>query len=191
VSANYTRIYHIIKSKNPLVKYVGPVEKYLICECFYNGKKIVKNNPGLGYILGDEGSGSYLGKKVIQYFLYNTFDADLYDRFQQKYHLDKNEILDRVYKGSLPNRFIASFTDFLVENRGHFMVENIIEDGLNDFFINHIYKYKESWSLPVHFVGSVAFGFKDVIKQIMESSELKLGKITKSPMIGLIAYHKK
>lgn len=157
---------------------------------FYNGTKIMKNNPGLGYILGDEGSGSYLGKKVIQYFLYNTFDADLYDRFQQKYQIDKQNILDKVYRGELPNRFIAGFTDFLVENRGHYMVENIIEDGLNDFFTNHIYKYKESWSLPIHFVGSVAFGFRDVLKQIMESSELKLGNIQKSPIAGLITYHR-
>ncbi|HQR01823.1 MAG TPA: N-acetylglucosamine kinase, partial [Ferruginibacter sp.] len=88
--------------------------------CYYNGKKIVKNSPGLGYVLGDEGSGAYLGKKVIQYFLYNTFDADLMDRFTAKFNTSSLEILEAVYKKPLPNRYLASFAIFLAENRGHF-----------------------------------------------------------------------
>src|SRR5665647_734235 len=66
--------------------------------CYYNGKKIIKNSPGLGFILGDEGSGAYLGKKVVQYYLYNTFDPDLMDRFNAKYNTTSIEILDAVYK---------------------------------------------------------------------------------------------
>ncbi|HRD56555.1 MAG TPA: N-acetylglucosamine kinase [Ferruginibacter sp.] len=157
--------------------------------CFYNGKKIVKNSPGLGYVLGDEGSGAYLGKKVIQYFLYQTFDEDLMERFRAKFNTTTVEILESVYKKPLPNRYLAGFTSFLVENRGHFMVENIIEDGLNDFFFNHIYKYRESWTLPINFVGSVAYGFKDVLKDLCNSYELQLGKVIKNPMDGLITYH--
>jgi N-acetylglucosamine kinase-like BadF-type ATPase len=159
--------------------------------CFYNGKKIIKNSPGLGYVLGDEGSGTYLGKKVIQYYLYNTFDEDLMDRFNSKYNTSATEILDAVYKQPLPNRFLAGFTGFLIENRGHFMIENIIEDGFNDFFFNHIYKYRESWSMPIHFVGSVAYGFKDVLKDLCSSYELQLGKVLKNPMEGLVKYHQK
>ena len=157
--------------------------------CYFNGKRIVKNSPGLGYVLGDEGSGTYLGKKVIQYYLYNTFDPDLMDRFNAKYHTNMVEILDAVYKNPLPNRYLAQFAGFLSENRGHFMIENIIEDGFNDFFFNHIYKYRESWTLPIHFVGSIAHGFKDVLKEMCFSYELKLGKVLKNPMEGLIQYH--
>ncbi|HMG82177.1 MAG TPA: hypothetical protein VK559_04010 [Ferruginibacter sp.] len=157
--------------------------------CYYNGKKIVKNSPGLGFILGDEGSGAYLGKKVVQYYLYNTFDADLMDRFKAKFNTNSVEILDAVYKNPLPNRYLASFTAFLVENRGHYMIENIIEDGFNDFFFNHVYKYSESWTLPVHFIGSVAFGFKDVLKEMCATYELQLGKVLKTPMDGLVKYH--
>ncbi len=157
--------------------------------CFYNGKKIVKNSPGLGYVLGDEGSGAYLGKKVIQYFLYNTFDEDLMERFKAKFNTNGVEILEAVYKQPLPNRYLASYAIFLAENRGHFMIENIIEDGLNDFFFNHIYKYRESWSMPLHFVGSIAHGFKDVLKDLCDSYELQLGRVLKNPMEGLIKYH--
>ncbi|MBC7889262.1 MAG: N-acetylglucosamine kinase [Ferruginibacter sp.] len=157
--------------------------------CFYNGKRIVKNSPGLGYVLGDEGSGAYLGKKVVQYYLYNTYDPDLMDRFNAKYNTNAVEILEAVYKMPLPNRYLAGFVPFLAENRGHFMIENIIEDSFNEFFFQHVYKYKESWTMPVNFIGSVAFGFKDVLKEMCNTYELQLGKVLKNPMDGLIKYH--
>jgi N-acetylglucosamine kinase-like BadF-type ATPase len=157
--------------------------------CYYNGKSIVKNSPGIGYVLGDEGSGAYLGKKVIQYYLYNTFDEDLRARFDARFVTTSVEILDNVYKKPLPNRYLAGFAMFLAENRGHYMIENIIEDGLNDFFFQHLCKYNEIWKFPVSFVGSVADGFKDVIRQLCDSYEFDLGTNMKNPMAGLIKYH--
>ncbi len=157
--------------------------------CFYDGKKITKNSPGIGYILGDEGSGAYLGKKVIQYYLYQTFDEELMSSFQKRFLVDPIDILEQVYKKPLANRYLASFAIFLAENRGHYMIENIIEDGLNDFFFTHIYKYKESWTHPINFIGSIAFGFKDVLQELCNSYELELGKVQKAPMKGLIEYH--
>jgi glucosamine kinase len=158
--------------------------------CFYNGKKIIKNSPGLGYVLGDEGSGAYLGRKVIQYYLYKTFDADLMARFDARFTTNAVEILENVYKKPLANRYLASFAIFLAENRGHYMIENIIEDGLNDFFFNHLYKYKETWKYPISFIGSVAFGFKDVLQELCNAYELDLGNVLQKPMDGLIKYHK-
>jgi N-acetylglucosamine kinase-like BadF-type ATPase len=158
--------------------------------CFYNGKKMVKNSPGLGYILGDEGSGAYLGKKVVQYYLYNTYDEELKARFEKRFMVTPMEILENVYKKPLANRYLASYAIFLAENRGHYMIENIIEDGLNDFFFTHLYKYRESWTHPIHFVGSIAFGFKDVLKELCSTYELELGRVLKAPMQGLIEYHR-
>jgi N-acetylglucosamine kinase-like BadF-type ATPase len=157
--------------------------------CFYNGRKMIKNSPGIGFILGDEGSGSYLGKKVIQYYLYQTFDEELMSCFEKRFLTSPMEILENVYKKPMANRYLASFAIFLAENRGHYMIENIIEDGLNDFFFTHIYKYKESWTHPINFIGSVAFGFKDVLQELCNSYELELGKVMKAPMKGLIEYH--
>lgn len=157
--------------------------------CYYNGNKIVKNSPGLGYILGDEGSGAYLGKKVIQHYLYNTFDQELKALFDARFTTNAMEILENVYKKPLANRYMASFAIFLAENRGHYMIENIIEDGLNEFFFNHLYKYRESWTLPIHFIGSVAFGFKDILKDLCNTYELELGNVLQRPMDGLIKYH--
>lgn len=157
--------------------------------CYYDGRKMSKNSPGIGYILGDEGSGAYLGKKVIQHFLYGTFDEELQARFEKRFLTNGIEILENVYKKPLANRYLASFAIFLAENRGHYMIENIIEDGLNDFFFTHIYKYRESWTLPINFIGSVAFGFKDVLQELCNTYELELGKVMKAPMKGLIEFH--
>ncbi|HEY4060750.1 MAG TPA: N-acetylglucosamine kinase [Puia sp.] len=158
--------------------------------CYFDGKKIAKATPGLGFALGDEGSGAYLGKKVVQYYLYNTFDEELRYKFDAKYATNAGEILESVYKKPLPNRYLASFTLFLAENRGHYMIENIIEDGLNDFFFQHLCKYRESWKLPIHFVGGVAYGFRDVIRELCDGYEFDLGNILAKPMDGLIKYHK-
>jgi N-acetylglucosamine kinase-like BadF-type ATPase len=157
--------------------------------CYYNGKTIARTSTGLGYVLGDEGSGAYLGRKVIQYYLYNTFDTDLKARFDAKFMTNKVEILENVYKKNLPNRYLASFTIFLAENRGHYMIENIIEDGLNDFFFTHLIKFNEVWKMPVHFVGGVAFGFRDVLLELCNNYGFEPGKVLKNPMEGLTEYH--
>jgi N-acetylglucosamine kinase-like BadF-type ATPase len=157
--------------------------------CYYNGKRIVKNSPGIGFILGDEGSGADMGKKVVQHYLYGTFDADLMDRFNAKYNTTSFDILAAVYKGPLPNRYLAEYAGFLAENRGHFMIENIVEDSFSSFIFNHVYKYRESWTLPIHFIGGVAYGFRDMLRSVCQGYELQLGKVLKQPMEGLIEYH--
>ena len=157
--------------------------------CYFNGRRIVTNSPGIGYVLGDEGSGAYLGKKVIQHFLYDIFDEDLRARFDAQFLTSAPEILEAVYQKPLPNRYLASFAIFLAQNRGHYMIENIIEDGLNDFFFTHVIRYRESNRLPIHFTGGVAFGFRDVVEQLCHGYDLQIGNIFKSPMEGLIQYH--
>lgn len=157
--------------------------------CFYNGKKIIKNSPGLGYVLGDEGSGAYLGKKVIQYYLYGIFDDELRGRFDVSFMTNPPEILNKVYKQPFPNRYLAGFTSFLAENRGHYMIENIVEDGLNDFFFQHLCRYPEVWKYPLHFTGGVAYAFRDVLGQLCKQYEFELGGILQNPMQGLIKFH--
>jgi glucosamine kinase len=175
---------------------LGKKEKGICCilgtgsnSCYYDSRKIIKNSPGIGYVLGDEGSGAYLGKKVIQCFSYNTFDEELMLAFNKKYDTNVDEIIMNVYTKPQPNRYLASFAIFLAENRGHYMIENIIEDGLNDFFFTHLSKYRESWLYPIHFTGSIAYGFKDVLKHLCNSYQLQMGTILKQPMDGLIQFH--
>lgn len=157
--------------------------------CYYDGNIIKKNTPALGYVLGDEGSGAYLGKKVLQYYLYNTFDDDLMLAFTTKFETSRVEILEKVYISPLPNRYMAAFATFLSENRGHYMVENIIEDCFNDFFFHHLFKYSETWQMPVNFIGSIAYNFQDVLQELCSINEIAIGQIMQTPMDGLITYH--
>lgn len=158
--------------------------------CFYNGKKMKLQVPSLGYIAGDEGSGNHMGKRVLRYYAYNTFDAELREAFEQMFGDDLEVIKEHIYKKPFPNRYLATFTRLLSEHRGHYMVENIIEDSINEFFHHHILKYRESWNYPIHFTGSIANVFKDVIEGFCQHSGLTLGNINQSPLKGLIEYHK-
>jgi N-acetylglucosamine kinase-like BadF-type ATPase len=159
--------------------------------CYYNGKAIKEQQVSLGFIAGDEGSGNHMGKRVLQYYAYGTFDAELKMGFEQLFGDSIPAILRKLYKEPFPNRYLATFVELLAKNRGHYMVENIIEDCLNDFFHHHILKYRESWKSPLYFTGSVAFAFKDVLKLMCSQWELELGKVEKSPLEGLIKFHSK
>lgn len=158
--------------------------------CYYNGKGIKEQQPSLGFIAGDEGSGNHMGKRVLQYYAYNTFDTELKMAFEQLYGDDIQALVHTLYSEPFPNRYLARFVQLLLQNRGHYMVENIVEDTLNDFFQHQILKYRQSWKLPLYFTGSVAYEFRDVIESLCHQYELELGHITKSPMEGLIRYHK-
>ncbi len=157
--------------------------------CYYDGKKIKEQKVSLGYIAGDEGSGNHMGKRVLQYYAYSTFDTELHMAFELKFGNDLQALINSLYKDPFPNRQLARFVELLVENRGHFMVENIIEDCLNDFFQHHILKYRQSWKEQLYFCGSVAYLFKDVIHALCDQYELTCGNIIQAPMKGLIQYH--
>ena len=157
--------------------------------CFYNGKKIGFKTRALGFVLGDEGGASYLGKKVLQYYLHGIFDRELISAFDQQFQTDADTILHQIYKGAFPNRYLAQFARFLADHRGHYMIENIAEDGLNDFFINHLLRYPRLSHHAVHFTGSVAWHFQDIIKALCVQYEINCGTILQKPMKGLITFH--
>ncbi len=159
--------------------------------CYYDGKKIREQKPSLGYIAGDEGGGNYMGKRILQYYAYDTFDSQLKMDFEMRFGNDIRKIINTLYHQPHPNRYLASFVTLLKENRGHFMVENIVEDCLNDFFHTSVLKHRNSWNLPLYFSGSVSFEFKDVLENLCHQYELEIGKVEKSPMDGLIRYYTK
>ncbi len=158
--------------------------------CYYNGKKIAEQRPSLGYIAGDEGGGNYMGKRILQYYAYGTFDSELKMAFEMHFGSDIREIINTLYHQPNPNRYLASFVTLLKENRGHYMVENIIEDCLIDFFNTSILKHRNSWKLPLYFSGSVAYEFRDILESLCDQHELEIGDVEKSPMPGLIKYYK-
>ncbi len=157
--------------------------------CYYDGKKIKEQQPSLGYLAGDEGSGNYMGKRILQYYCYGTFDEELKMGFEMRFGSDIKKIISTLYSSPYPNRYLASFVSLLHENRGHYMVENIIEDCINEFFHNSLLKYRQTWKKRLYFSGSIAYGFRDVLENLCHQYEMELGSVIKSPMDGLVAYH--
>lgn len=157
--------------------------------CFYDGKDIVDNVPACGFILGDEGSGAVLGKKFISDYLKRQLPAEISTLFTQKYGLNYNSIIERVYRQPFPNRFLATFSVFLNENRTDPYINRLLKTNFEEFFTRNIiqYDYKK---YSVNLVGSVAFHYSEIIKEVAAQNKIKIGTILKSPIDGLVEYHK-
>ena len=156
--------------------------------CFYNGKKIVQNVSPLGYILGDEGGGAVLGKLLIGDLLKGMMTEELKDRFLQQYDLTPALIIDRVYRQPFPNRFLASFSPFLAENIHEPAIHKLILNSFISFITRNVMKYDyATW--PVHFTGSIAYYYKDILKEAASLTGIRIGHIEQSPLQGLVAFH--
>ena len=157
--------------------------------CLFNGKKIVENTPSLGYILGDEGSGAYLGRQLVSDCIKKQLPAAICKKFLTQYNLTVAGILERVYHEPLPNRYLASFAPFLAENRNNAEIKALLKHCFTLFFQRNTMIYRRSW-LPIHIVGGIGITFANELEETAESLGLSIGNIVESPMNGLIEYHK-
>ena len=156
--------------------------------CYYDGQLIVQNVSPLGFILGDEGSGACLGKLLVGDILKNQMTPELKEKFLTQFNLTPADIIDRVYRKPFPNRFLASLSPFLAQNIGEPCVRTLVLNSFKSFLKRNVmqYDYRDT---PVHFIGSVAYYYKDVLAQAADEMGIRLGTILKSPMEGLIKYH--
>ena len=159
--------------------------------CFYDGENISNKTPSLGYILGDEGSGAYMGKLLLKKYLYSQLPANLENHLRNNYQLTQEKILQAVYNEPFPNRYIAQFSKFISEYKNEKAMSDIIHNSIEDFFINHILKITENKQNNIRFTGSVAWAFKDFIISIARKYNLSADHITQTPMEELIHLHKK
>ncbi|MFN7013387.1 MAG: N-acetylglucosamine kinase [Bacteroidia bacterium] len=157
--------------------------------CYYNGKYIVQNQPSLGFILGDEGSGAYLGKQLICDFLNDEMPNEIYDRIKERFKLTKDEVLENVYKKPFPSRYLASFSKFIYQNLKHDYCNQLVIDAFRLFFNRHICKYPRKGELPLGIVGSVGFYYSNIISRIADEKGIPMGKVLESPIAGLTLYH--
>ena len=157
--------------------------------CLFDGDKITRQMPCLGFTLGNEGSGSYLGKNLIRLYLNHELPPDLHQAFREKYPETPAEILQRVYSDSFPNRYLASFAPFLYEQQHHPWVSQLVTQSFRDFFRFTVCKYPDYDKIPTHFVGSIAFYFANILRETAATERIKIGNILQSPLAGLIRYH--
>lgn len=158
--------------------------------CCYDGEEIVANVPPLGYILGDEGSGAVLGSHFVADLCRGLLPQSVSEDFRQMYpDLKIAKILDRVYKEPQPNRFLASLAPFIRRHLGVPEVKSLVKDCFRSFFRRNVMLYRSWEEMPVHFVGSVAHHFSEVLTETATEEEVRMGQILSMPMEGLVRYH--
>ena len=158
--------------------------------CYYDGLRIVDNVPSLGWLLGDEGSGTHLGKALLRASFYRELPADLNKAFNEAYPEGHDAIKDRIYeKGA--NAYLAGFTRFLGEHLQHPYIQSLVAESLGEFLDRHVMKYSGAQSVPVHFVGSIAHHFQDVLQKCLDERRLKLGNVVRKPIYPLADFHTK
>ena len=157
--------------------------------CYYNGQEIVKNVPALGYVLGDYGSGNAIGRKLLSDVLTNQLPEEIRKTFFDAYPVTAGEILDHIYRKPFPNRYLAQYARFVSANIHFPEMQTLAGNCFREFFSRNVMQYEAAQQLPVHFTGSVAFYFGEIIKKIAGEFGLTVGKVTQEPMEGLMEYH--
>ncbi|NOQ26586.1 MAG: hypothetical protein GQ564_14605 [Bacteroidales bacterium] len=157
--------------------------------CFYNGSKITERIPSLGYILGDEGGGDYLGKLFITDFLYGRLPENVHQNFLKKFQLNNNLIMHKIYKEPYPNRFLASFCEFISEQSKDSSINDMIIKSFTDLFVNNITRYENYKKCSIKITGSVGYYFKTQLKEVAKRFNANIDLIERSPINRLVQYH--
>ena len=157
--------------------------------CLFDGKDLSEVVPALGYVLGDEGSGSYFGKRLLRDYLYNKLPDDIKNAFDTTFNLTNSDILDNIYTKPNANVYLASFMPFIAEFSNHSYVDNIIKSGMKHFMENHVCCYEGYKNMKVHFIGSMSSVFKPQLLFAAKQLNIKVGTIIKQPIDNLVNYH--
>ncbi|MFI5136551.1 MAG: N-acetylglucosamine kinase [Sphingobacteriales bacterium] len=156
--------------------------------CFFDGEKIHDGQHGLGFVLGDEGSGSWFGKALITDFLYGKMPDEISEKFNEAYHQDKQAVIKNVYQMPNPNAYLAAFSKFLTTIRTSAYAQNLLRKGIVEFVETDIKSFPQYHSYKCHFVGSIAFVFADELKVICNEYGIHIGKIIRQPIHDLLTF---
>ena len=157
--------------------------------CFFDGEQIKLHTPSLGYILGDEGSGAVLGRKFINAIIKGSLPQSMREEFLERNRLTVSDIINTVYKGTAPNRFLASTSEFISQHIDNALLEDLVIDNFKEFIEKNILPYKKE-NLPLNAVGSIAYYYKEQLEKAANAFGYKVGKILKKPIYELANYHK-
>lgn len=158
--------------------------------CLFDGEKIVENIPALGYVIGDEGSGTDLGKKVVADYLRKGMPEHLAARFSKRFpDISADIVCDRIYRQPLAKPYLASFSRFLFHNLKEPYCYQLVYDSFTNFLQRNVAKYSDYQQYPVHFVGSIAFYYGNILRQAATDQGMRVGRILEGPIAGLTLYH--
>jgi glucosamine kinase len=157
--------------------------------CLYDGKKITDNVANLGWILADEGSGANIGRKFLVDYLRNKQPEGIARQFRERFPLSREEFLEKVYQQERPSAFLASFTRFIFQHLDDAYCYKLIYNSFAEFYENNVMQYDNYKNLKVHFTGSIAFYFSDVLRQVANDKGITVKNILEGPIAGLTLYH--
>jgi N-acetylglucosamine kinase-like BadF-type ATPase len=152
----------------------------------FDGKAIHRKYSSLSYILGDEGSGTYIAKSLLRGIFYQNFSKHIIDAFYKAYPIDSEILLQKVYREPQPNRYLASFVPFCKTHILEPEIENIVIDALTQFYLEHLRKLPEIKTYPVHFIGSIAYHFEDQLQKVSNKHKFQLGRIVQKPLSNIV-----
>lgn len=157
--------------------------------CLFDGAQITDNVTNLGYLMGDEGSGTHMGKMIIRAFFYRELPPELESGMRERFPGGKTDILDKIYESEKPNLFLASFSGWINENIHHPYLQSLVMRSFGKFLDRQVCKYEGHAHLPVHFVGSIAYHFREQLIECAAERGLHIGKILPKPVGELVKYH--
>lgn len=159
--------------------------------CFFDGHQVTEEIPALAYILGDEGSGSYIGKRLLADYFYKKMPVELAADFAAQYGINMQVIVEKVYAQPHANVYLASLARFCSDHRTHSYITLIIKEGMQKFLGTHVACYENHKIVPVNFVGSIAHYFEPELREVAREMSIEIGRIVKKPIQGLVDYHLK
>lgn len=157
--------------------------------CYFDGNNIIKKTPSLGYILGDEASGAYFGKKILQAYFYHLLPLELKKDFETTYKVNKDEVLENIYKRTNANVYLASHFKFLTQNSENSFIQKIVNEGFVEFLKIHVCCYSNYYNLKVNFIGSIAHIFRAELNKAAIELGITIGSCIQKPIEGLVKYH--
>lgn len=159
--------------------------------CLYDGEKITGGVSPLGFILGDEGSGAVMGRKLLGDYFKEVMPVSLREKFTERFNITREEALNRVYRGEKPNQFLAQFTPFLSENADSEYCQEFVQRNFMEFFERNVTKIPNFSDFPIGFVGSVAWHFSQILINTADYYGFTNPVIIKDPIDGLERYYTK
>ena len=157
--------------------------------CLYDGENITERAVSLGYLVGDEGSGMHIGREVIRAYFYGFMPDDLRQSFENQYHLEQKDFIDRLYHGDQPSRYLATYARFAGEHQSHPFIRDLVKGCFNTFIEAFVLRFENANMMKVSFVGSVASHFQNLLRESLAGYGLAMGEVMSSPAEGLIQYY--
>jgi glucosamine kinase len=155
---------------------------------YYDGEEVHPGRHGLGYVLGDEGSGTYFVRKMLVSYLHQTMPVELREIFGKTYQADKEVVIQNIYQKPFPNSYLATFSRFMIAHKSHPFIQKVLRDGFQEFIDTNVKDYKAYKTLDCHFVGSIAFYYQDELREVCAENGIKVGKILQKPIEGIFDY---